>query len=221
MFNSFQWPQRTDLMWPWWCHINHVKQDPIETSEELWNYMASSGLQWPRRSDPMWSGPPFVGSRNKSYKCTFVPRGHLHGASLSPNFHMFNDLQRPPMASEVGSDVIRSPICGVKEQKLLVHFCSQRPPSWCFIESKCSHVQWPPAASNGLGGRIRCDPVPHLWGQGTKVISNFFVPVASFMVFHWVPFSHVEWPPAASNGLGGQTSCNTTPPFVGSRNKSY
>ena len=94
--------------------------------------MASSGLQWPRRSDPMWSGPPFVGSRSKSCKCTFAPRGHLHGVSLSPNFHMFNDLQQPPMASEVGSDVIRSPICGVKEQKLLVHFCSQRPPSWCF-----------------------------------------------------------------------------------------
>ena len=35
------------------------------------------------------------------------------------------------MASEVGSDVIRSPICGVKEQQLLVLFCSQ-PPSWCF-----------------------------------------------------------------------------------------
>ena len=42
-----------------------------------------------------------------------------------------------------------------------------------FIESKFSHVERPPAASNGLGGRIRCDPVPHLWGQGTKVISNF------------------------------------------------
>ena len=75
--------------------------------------------------------PIIVGSRNKSYKCTFVPRG-LHGVSLSPNFHMLNDLQWPPMASEVGSDVIRSSICGVKEQKLLVHFCSQRPPSWCF-----------------------------------------------------------------------------------------
>ena len=36
--DSFHWPQRTDLMWPW-CHINHVKKDPIETSEEFWNYL--------------------------------------------------------------------------------------------------------------------------------------------------------------------------------------
>ena len=124
-----------------------------------------------------------MGSRNKSYKCTFVPRGHLHGVSLSPNFHMFNDLQRPPMASEVGSDVIRSPICGVKEQKLLVHFCSQKPPSWCLIEPKFSHVERPPAASNGLGGQTSCNTTPHLWGQGTKVICALLFPEATFMVF--------------------------------------
>ena len=96
---------------------------------------------------------------------------------------MLNDLQRPPMASEVGSDVIRSPICGVKEQKLLVDFCSQRPPSWCFIESHfhmLNDLQRPPMASEDKHHVIR---PPHLWGQGTKVISALLFPEATFMVF--------------------------------------
>ena len=38
-------------------------------------------------------------------------------------------------------------------------------------------------ASNGLGGRIRCDPVPHLWSQGTKFISALSFPEAPLMVF--------------------------------------
>ena len=87
------------------------------------------------------------------------------------------------MASEVGSDVIRSPICGVKEQKLLVHFCSQWPPSWCFIESHfhmLNDLQRPPMASEDKHHVIR---PPHLCGQGTKVISALLFPEATFMVF--------------------------------------
>ena len=89
------------------------------------------------------------------------------------NFQLFNDLQCPPMASEIGSGVIRSRICGVKEQKLLVTFLSLRPPSWCCIESKYSHVERPPVASNGLGGRIRCDPVPICGVKEQKLLVHF------------------------------------------------
>ena len=51
MFNSFQSPRRTDLMWPW-CHINHVKnRDQWKTLKLFEHYlMASSGLHclyWP------------------------------------------------------------------------------------------------------------------------------------------------------------------------------
>ena len=71
---------------------------------------------------------------------------------IESHFHMLNDLQRPPMASEVGSDVIRSPICGVKEQKLLVHFCSQRPPSWCFSTPSLEQEEEDPWQFIGLRG---------------------------------------------------------------------